>query len=135
MKHIMAAVDGSECSYRALEHAAKLASGLNARLTILIVCLFIVGRKDVYVVLDDEDVSAMKKKANEIVEGAGNPDATILVEKSRDIGFTIVDTSIVNEADLIVMGASGKGGIKTFLLGSVSKEVLRKSACPVTIVH
>ena len=135
MKHTMAAVDGSECSYRALEHAAKLASGLNARLTILIVSLFIVGRKDVYVVLDDADVSSMKKKATEIVEGAGNPDATILVEKSRDIGFTIVDTSIVNEADLIVMGASGKGGIKTFLLGSVSKEVLRKSACPVTIVH
>ncbi len=135
MKHIMAAIDGSECSFRALEHAAHLAKGLNARLTILIVSLFIVGRRDVYVVLDDSDVKNIKKKANEIVEGVGNLDATILVEKSRDVGFTIVDTSIVNEADLIVMGASGKGGFKTFLLGSVSKEVLRKSACPVTIVH
>lgn len=135
MKHIMAAIDGSECSYRALEHAAKLARGLKAELTILIVSLFIVGRKDIYVALDKTEIDNMLIKAKEIATSAGVPKANILVEKSRDVSFTIVDIAIKNEADLIVMGASGKGGFKTFLIGSVSKEVLRKSACPVTIVH
>ena len=135
MKHIMAAIDGSECSYRALEHAAMLATKLDAKLTILIVCLFVVGRKDVYVVLDEVDIDGMKEQANKIISSAGNPTTEILVEESRDVGFTIVETAIANDVELIVMGASGKGGFKTFLLGSVSQEVLKKSACPVTIVH
>ena len=35
----------------------------------------------------------------------------------------------------IVMGAAGLGNIKSFVIGSVSADVLRKSVCPVTIVH
>ncbi len=135
MQRILAAIDGSECSFRALEHAAKLANGLDCQLIVLIVSLFVVGRKDVFVALDNTEIDAMKTTANAIVAQCGGPDTRYLVEKSRDVAYTIVDTAISQQADLIVMGASGKGGFKTFLLGSVSKEVLKKSACPVTIVH
>ena len=135
MKQIMAPIDGSEPAFRALEHAAKLAAGLGADLSVLIVREFIVGRKDVYPVLNDDEISDIKSKAQDIMKAAQVPNSNILLEKSRDAAFTIVDIAIEKKADLIVMGASGKGGVKKFLLGSVSQEVLRKSACPVTIVH
>lgn len=135
MKHIMAAIDGSEPSCRALEVAAKLAKALGAELTILIVQEFIVGRKDVYAFLDNDEIRCIENKAKEIVLAAGDPRTNIVVEKSRDAAYTIVDVAIGKSVDLIVMGASGKGGFKAFLIGSASQEVLRKSACPVTIVH
>lgn len=135
MKHIMASIDGSEPSYRALELAAKLANGLNAELTVLIVRQFVVGRKGVYVVQNDDEIREIDDKIREIVLSAGEAKPNLVQEKSRDVAFKIVDVAIEQNVDLIVMGASGKGGFKTFLLGSVSQEVLRKSACPVTIVH
>ncbi len=67
MKHIMAAIDGSEPSYRALEHAAKLAKGLNAELSVLIVREFVVGLEEVYPSLNNDEIRDIKDKANEII--------------------------------------------------------------------
>ena len=135
MKHILAAIDGSDASCRALAHAAELADRLDAELTVLIVRLILVGRKDVYAAMSLDEAHEIKKRAVDIALSAGKPQATVVVEKARDTAYKIVDFAIEKGADLIVMGASGKGGFKTFLLGSVSQEVLRKSACPVMIVH
>ena len=55
--------------------------------------------------------------------------------KSRDVSHAIVSYAEENDFDLIIMGASGMGQIKSYIIGSVSAEVLRKSVCPVTIVH
>lgn len=38
-------------------------------------------------------------------------------------------------ADLVCVGATGKGGVQRVLLGSVSEYVLRASTVPVLIVH
>ena len=135
MKKILVPVDGSNASYRAAVHAARLAELTKAGLAFLIVRQFVVGRKDVYSVLNDEEARAIRDKIREVVAEETTQQFDIIEEKSRDVAFTIVDIAIAENVDLIVMSASGKGGVKTFLLGSVSQEVLRKSACPVTIVH
>lgn len=135
MKHILAAVDGSDASYRALKHAAVLAKDIEAKLTILIVRLIIVSRKGVYPAMEEDEVAVIKDEAGRVAIEVGAPDPEVLVETSRDTSFTIVQVGIDKEVDLIVMGATGKSGFKAFLLGSVSQEVLRKAACPVTIVH
>jgi len=135
MKHIMAAVDGSEPSYRALEHAANLAKNLSAELSVIVVREFIVGRKDVYLVKNNDEIRDIKDKINEIVLATQEPKTNVILVKSKTAAFSILEVAIDKEVDLIVMGASGKGGIGTFFLGSVSQEVLKKSACPVTIVH
>jgi nucleotide-binding universal stress UspA family protein len=57
----------------------------------------------------------------EIVATEGHP-AKLLAEQSR-------------HADLVVVGARGRGGIAGWLLGSVSQELLRHSFCPVAVVR
>ncbi len=135
MFHILTPVDGSEPSLRAVELAAMLAFGLGSKLTILAVRQYIVGRKLVTNVWSQDDVNGLLDKAKEAAAALGMKDAAIAEVKSRDVAHTIVDYAEQNDVDLIVMGASGMGGIKSFVIGSVSAEVLRKSICPVTIVH
>ena len=48
-------------------------------------------------------------------------------------GEQIVREATEFAADLVVVGARGLGGLKRFLLGSVSEEVLRAARCPVLI--
>lgn len=50
------------------------------------------------------------------------PAANVLVEASR-------------LADLLVIGARGRGGFVGLLLGGISDQVVRFSQCPITVVH
>ena len=135
MKNILVPIDGSEPSLRALEFGAQLAEGLGIKLSLLVVHQYNVGRKAVVSVWTAEEVSSILKKARELAIGFYHNDIVIAEVKSRDVARAVMEYAEQNEIDLIVMGASGMGGVKTFLVGSVSEEVLRKSICPVTIVH
>lgn len=135
MKHILTAIDGSPPSYHALAHATSLAAALKAHLSILLVRQFIVGRHDLLEVWNEDQVREIRALAGETIARNGNPDYQFIEERARDVAFTIVETALKRQADLIVMGASGMGNFKAFVLGSVSGEVLRKATCPVTIVR
>jgi nucleotide-binding universal stress UspA family protein len=39
------------------------------------------------------------------------------------------------QADLIVIGTHGRGGVKRLVLGSVAETVVRKASCPVLVVR
>ena len=135
MKHILVAIDGSEVSYRALEHGAKLTIGLAGRMSVLIVRQVIVGRHDTMEVWSDGEVRKIIDRSKVLVARLGGDEPAIIEEFARDVAFTIVEVALKVKADMIVMGASGIGAVKAFVLGSVSKEVLRKATVPVTIVH
>ena len=135
MKHILAPIDGSPPSCRALAHAAALAALLRIRLSVLLVRQVVVGRRDVLEVWTDAQVEDMRTVVRDIIAQNGSPEHEFIEEQSRDVANAIIETAVTRHADLIVMGASGKGSVKAFMLGSVSAEVLGKATCPVTIVH
>jgi nucleotide-binding universal stress UspA family protein len=61
---------------------------------------------------------------------AVSPRATPIAE-AGDPQTTIIDQALSNRADLIVMGAQGRGGIGLAMFGSTTHQVIRGAICPV----
>lgn len=52
-----------------------------------------------------------------------------------DPAFAILEQAKASQADLILMGTHGRGGLARFLIGSVSHSVLHQADCPVLMVR
>lgn len=133
--HFLVPIDGSEAAFRAVEFAAKLADGRKSKITIFAVRQYIVGRHMVSAHLSEEEVDFILAKAKELAAASGARQVLAAQLNARDVSHAIVNYAEEHEVDLVVMGASGIGGFKAFLIGSISTEVLKKSICPVAIVH
>jgi nucleotide-binding universal stress UspA family protein len=87
-------------------------------------------------VYDQEIAAAEEQVLSEALAGWGErfPDVAVSrrVHQSRP-AKALVDVS--DRAQLLVVGARGRGGFTGLLLGSVSQAVLHHSRCPVAIVH
>jgi nucleotide-binding universal stress UspA family protein len=63
-----------------------------------------------------------------------HPEVTVLqrvaVGGARDALLTAA-----HEAQMLVVGSRGRGGLRGMMLGSVSRAVLDHSSCPVGVVH
>ena len=51
------------------------------------------------------------------------------------VAETITDIVKEREADAVVVGAHGHGGIGAVILGSTSRDVIRRSTCPAVVVR
>jgi nucleotide-binding universal stress UspA family protein len=60
---------------------------------------------------------------------------TEFVVREGDAAKGIIDEAAEWPADLIVIGSSGRGGLKRLVLGSVSQAVAAKAPCSVEIVR
>ena len=73
------------------------------------------------------------------IDGAGHARAAGLqaearaVQRRGSIAETILEEADAADAELIVVGTRGLGSVKSFLLGSVSRAVLQRSALPVLV--
>lgn len=135
MRHILCPVDGSEHAKRAVTFAAATAKRFQAKLTILHVREYVIGRGGVYEVSTPEESKGYLEEAKVIASSEALEDPMLKDVRARDPAHAILEFAEDEEVDHIVMGAAGKGAMKRFLIGSVSTDVLRKSYCPVTIVH
>lgn len=83
--------------------------------------------------------AGLKKEAEDAVEHmASILDDNLNVKKVVKTGFPaeeINDLAEKENADLIVISASGKSGLHKFIIGSVAEEVLKNSNIDVLLVH
>lgn len=56
------------------------------------------------------------------------------IVRTGDPGREIVEAARTMSADLVVLGSRGRGGVKGFLLGSVSRRVAATAPCSVLVV-
>jgi nucleotide-binding universal stress UspA family protein len=63
-----------------------------------------------------------------------HPDVAILRQVAQGGARTAL-LAAAHDAQLLVVGSRGRGGIKGMLLGSVSQAVLHHAPCPVAVVH
>lgn len=136
IKRILAPVDGSLKSMRALRYAADLAENLSAELEVLNVQRL----KDVTIV---EPISweapVLKERAEKVFDMAKET----LEGRKVDVKYKLLQGDPADEIckyadyekfDIIIIGAHGLSGVKRFMLGSVATKVSYHSMVPVLIV-
>ena len=139
-KKILVPIDGSEQSYRALGFGMDLAKRYSSKVILLTVeqlifqePLFPPFSKQSYDNLEDAHRKILSQAFNE----AKKIDSEIEISKRLANGRPadkIIEIAKEDGVDLIVIGSRGLGGIKEFLLGSVSDRVADHAPCPVLIV-
>ena len=140
--HILAPIDGSDCSNRAFEVALRLAKSENASLT---ACYVVDAVQAASPALGP--YGSLQPWLDALTE-AGNQTLTDAVAQGAKVGVTVRaelqdggPVSCISElaktikADLIVMGSHGRGGIARLLMGSVAEGVMRSAICPVMVVR
>lgn len=138
-KKILCAVDDTEHSKSAVALAAQLANAMGAELTLLAVNELVgsVGGKGGIAgyLWQDADVKRILDSATAAAKTAGVSEPKTASGKTRDVARGIVVFAEDNDVDHIVVGTGGKGGVPRLMLGSVSRDVVFRAHCPVTVAR
>lgn len=143
IKKILVPIDGSECSLRAAKYAIKLAKAESAELF----CIHTIGSLPYdytdYPPAIDQYLKDQKEKAQSWFEKVRNLAKNESFPKLMTETFpyvtsvigSIIDYAANKDIDLIVIGTTGKTGLKRFLMGSVANAVVQHAHCPVLLVR
>jgi nucleotide-binding universal stress UspA family protein len=137
---ILLATDGSPHAELAAIKAVDLAKSTNARLHVVAVGrMFPAAVYDVYTESGRED---LRREAQEVldaqvgkIEEAGGTVAIAHLKMNERRDEAIVHLAEDIDADLIVIGSRGFGGLRRALLGNVADSVVRHAHCPVLVVR
>ncbi len=138
IRTILLATDLQPASEPATSEAISLAAALAARL--LVVSVIDPGQRRVPGLRAEARVDQIRDlreaAAQELVTRGRElgADVTFLVWEG-DPAESIVEASIAEGADLIVVGSHGRGAVGRVLIGSVSDHVVRNAPCPVMVVR
>ena len=136
-KHVVVATDFSAASERALAHALPLAQRYGSSVSIVHaippemreITFGPLPRE-----LDHERLQA-EKEMTRLADDAcmRNLDPRMILERGEvwDVLSWVIQRE---DADLLVMGTHGRGGLNKLVLGSVAEDVLRRTSCPVLTV-
>ena len=145
-KKILVTLDGSKSADRALDFALDLATKYSAEVVLISVfdapsvsllapgIVFAPTSTAKYL---EELRSFHEKVLSEALKKAKSLNVGLKVSKKLLQGRAvdkIVETAKEGGFDLIVIGSRGLGGIKGFVLGSISDRVADEAPCPVLIV-
>ncbi|QLD90992.1 universal stress protein [Natronomonas salina] len=137
---IVIPTDGSEFAENAAERGFELARHHDS--TVHVLCVADTGMLgDLRLPGDDASADdAIRAKAREFVDRladrarAGGLDVTTAVPDGTAKN-AIIDYAESVDADAIVMGTSGRGGVERLVLGSVAGHVVRHSDVDVLVTH
>jgi len=138
IKKILCSVDDTDHSRAAVELAAEMAQALGAELTLVAVneLMGAVGRTGAASYLwEDAELKRILERSMEQAKAAGMTELKTSGLKSRDVARAITMYAEEIAADHIVVGTGGKGSISRLMLGSVSRDVVFRAHCPVTVAR
>ncbi len=137
LKRILFCTGGSPYGQQAVEFGARIAAPLAAETGLLYVAetepsLFLRRRAEP-VEAEDSEVKRAIDEALLALKKDG-------IEAEFKTRYGKVANEILAEAsagnyDLIVLGSHGMGGVRSFILGSVSEEVVKRSRIPILVVR
>ncbi|MGH3135816.1 MAG: universal stress protein [Gaiellaceae bacterium] len=143
---IVVGVDGSAASHEALRWAAQQADLRGARLVAVHVWAYVpmapigdpgmipMPAVDLPGEIEAEQAAARADLDASTTEVLGGEPAIEIERRLVEGDARDVLVSESAAADLVVVGSHGRSGIKAALLGSVSRHVVERAACPVVVV-
>lgn len=142
---ILVAVDGSECSWRALNFALDIAEKFSASMLILNVLeLPVFGAPEEPMGISSSMIAVVKdlrKAHNDILVNAAEKAATLKpnMKVSTELREGNPASQIATAAkegsfDIVVLGHGGEGRLKELFLGGTSERVAHQARCAVLIV-
>lgn len=143
IKKVLFPTDFSECADAALPWAVAIAKNFESELTMFHAVVLHgddVG-DEVYSRFPDFDkiIQIVMKNANTRLDQTipDKDEVSIRQRVGRGISAAdeILDLSIEEEMDLIVLGTHGRKGLRHLILGSVAEQVVRYAPCPVLTVR
>jgi nucleotide-binding universal stress UspA family protein len=155
IKKILYATDLSENARHAFGYAVSLANRYDAGITVLHVVeeLSSFARSMVEEILGEkrwadrikekeaEVISDLKTRLDEFCKQVGHeqPSCPFMIDKTVVVTGHPVDQisrcAKEMEADIIVLGSRGKGGLADVTLGSTSRRVLKRGITPVMVIR
>ncbi|MFB6071700.1 MAG: universal stress protein [Halobacterium sp.] len=127
---ILVPVDGSDCSFRALEFAADMAPRYGAD-------LHVVHFTDT----ETDATDAIVDRARDVLDAQGidaepevSTDVDLEFRPNERVGDDVLDLVEERGSDHVVMGHHGSGTIERAILGSAAETVLRAEKVPVTVI-
>jgi universal stress protein A len=140
LKRILAPVDFSECSQKALQYAVPFCAQFQAALVLLHVVEVPYVASDVPVIQLDQWQAQMNENAiSRLAALKEGPNLRGLkVEQIIRIGNPyreIVAAAKEMPADLIILSTHGHTGFSRMFMGSTAERVVRHASCPVLVVR
>ncbi|AOZ93569.1 universal stress protein [Paenibacillus crassostreae] len=139
--NILVAYDGSKASKKALDHAIALTQAEpNAKITVI----HVFGFPRAYfgeayaaipstVTKDYYDLSEQTvQEAKDTLQAAGVSGTVEMIQGAP--ADVVLEYSKKNQCDVIVIGSRGLGTIRSYVLGSVSHNVVQQARVPVLVV-
>lgn len=138
-QRILCPVDFSEESRHALEHAAAIARHRGSQLTVLHVYQtaspFDAASPSDEMAATDSQLNVLRPALENFVQPiARDVPATLRLLHGAAARRPILREADAIDADLLVIGSHGRGGVERFLLGSTSDSVVKTAPCPVLVV-
>ena len=132
---IVWATDGSELADGALEHVVELAKAHHSKIVAVHANELLVGRYGGAPIYSDE--AEMREKIVRQVEelqAAGFEAELEIRSGSHDVATLVARAADDVDADLVVVGTHGHGGLAAALMGSVARGLCHHAHQPVLVV-
>ena len=146
MKKVLIALDYDPTAQKVAEAGFAMAKAMGAEVTLLHVMVNQVMYASAYANMGAwqietlgtvEVLDALRKTSNNFLEKAKRhlEDKTIkTINKEGDSAQMILETAKEIKADCIVMGTHSQKWLENIIMGSVTKEVLKKTTIPMYII-
>ncbi len=146
VKRIMVAFDLSENATEALRFAAEMAKDLSAEMVVANV----INQRDIdaveKVMRFSSNISVEKYVADQkrdraeqieaIIDEVGGGDLSVRIAFRIGVPFAELIAAVADEgADMLVMGAKGRGNLAGVIFGSTAEKVFRRCAVPLVIIR
>jgi nucleotide-binding universal stress UspA family protein len=128
-------VDFSECSRRALDHAAAVATWYQARISVLYVFPNMPVMDIPPVVMGEAERSRLTADLRRFTAHLpADIPVDHIVQDAPSVHEEILARATSVHADLLVIGSHGRSGLSRLMMGSVTERVMRKAPCPTLVV-